>query len=180
METSTQQIDKRRKLRSKTDGTLHVLSSSYRLYWILLVIFILLHFMDQSSPLPFFHSCRAFQLTPSTKAQEVIQQQLDALQRDDMDQVYKFASPGNKERTGDVTRFGQMVRWGPYKHLVKHSKSLILMEATMAQSQQFLVRIVPGDYEESGRVLEYWWSLSRCNSGEFSGSYMVDAVIPNQ
>ena len=30
------------------------------------------------------------------------------------------------------------------------------------------------------KILEFWWSLSRCKSGEFTGSYMVDAVIPNQ
>jgi hypothetical protein len=150
-------------------------------FWILLAINNILLRCQGRSPLPFlFDYCHAFQLTPSTRPQEIVQQQLTALQQDDMDQVYKFASPGNKERTGDVTRFGQMVRSGPYKYLIKHSKSIILMEATMAQSQQFLVRIVPGDYEKSGRVLEYWWSLSRCNGGEFSGSYMVDAVIPNQ
>ena len=139
------------------------------------VILLLSH--DHSWPL---QACHAFQLTPSATAQQVVQQQLDALQHDDMDQVYLFASPGNKECTGDVARFGQMVRSGPYKYMVKHSKSLILMEATMGLSQQFLVRIVPGDYEESGRILEYWWSLSRCTGGEYNGSYMVDAVIPNQ
>ncbi|KAL3931379.1 MAG: hypothetical protein SGARI_004222 [Bacillariaceae sp.] len=95
-----------------------------------------------------------------------------------MDQVYLFASPPNKERTGDVARFGQMVRSGPYKPLVQHQKSLIVLESAMAKSRQFLVRIVPSN--ESGRVVEYWWSLSRCNAGEFRGSYMVDAVIPNQ
>lgn len=126
-------------------------------------------------------TCSAFQLSPSTPPQDVIQQQLQALQQDDMAQVYQLASPNNKERTGgDVARFGQMVRSGPYRHLVKHQKSTILLESTMVASQQFLVRIVPRDYEESGRIVEYWWSLSRCQRGEFPGSYMVDAVIPNQ
>ena len=78
----------------------------------------------------------------------------------------------------------------------------------MAESRQFLVRVISSldtassspldlnqddiDYDdeegESGlrqsapqkKVLEYWWSLSRCKTGEFSGSYMVDAVIPDQ
>jgi Domain of unknown function (DUF4864) len=128
----------------------------------------------------FHNGCRAFQLTPSTPPQEIIQQQLQALQQDDMASVYQLASPNNKERTVDVTRFGQMVRSGPYKHLVRHIRSTVLLESNMAASQQFLVRIVPRDYEESGRIVEYWWSLSRCNGGEYAGSYMVDAVIPNQ
>jgi hypothetical protein len=123
--------------------------------------------------------CHAFQLSPSTSPQEVVKQQLQALQQDEMALVYQFASPGNKERTGDVKRFGQMVRSGPYKHLIEHQKSIILLESTMASSQQYLVRIVPKDFEESGRICEYWWSLSRCIEGEYAGSYMVDAVIPN-
>jgi len=63
----------------------------------------------------------------------------------------------------------------------------------MAGSQQFLVRVISSplaleeEEEDSysrkaigGKIIEYWWSLSRCNTGEFAGSYMVDAVIPNQ
>jgi hypothetical protein len=71
----------------------------------------------------------------------------------------------------------------------------------MAGSRQFLVRVSsspsastssldldPDDVEEGedeskderrGKILEYWWSLSRCKSGEFTGSYMVDFVLPN-
>jgi Domain of unknown function (DUF4864) len=124
--------------------------------------------------------CHAFQLSPSTPPQEVIQQQLQALQQDDMAAVYQYASPGNKERTGDVTRFSQMVRSGPYKCLIQHQKSTILLESTMASSRQFLVRILPRDYEKTGRIVEYWWSLSRCMEGEYAGSFMVDAVIRNQ
>jgi hypothetical protein len=94
--------------------------------------------------------------------------------------VYTFASPANKERTGSVMTFGNMVRSGPYKYLVGHVKSTILLESTMANSQQYLVRIVPQEYSTTGKIVEYWWSLSRCQTGEYNGSYMVDAVIPNQ
>ena len=78
----------------------------------------------------------------------------------------------------------------------------------MAESRQFLVRVTSSSASASasssdlelelddddddelpsprdakrdcGKVMEYWWSLSRCKSGEFTGSYMVDAVIPNR
>ena len=79
----------------------------------------------------------------------------------------------------------------------------------MAESRQYLVRVtslstsgqkpsssaldsdLDGDDDDDdetslskdvgrNKILEYWWSLSRCKSGEFTGSYMVDAVIPNQ
>lgn len=184
---------------------------------------------------------KAFSLNPSTPPGKVIEQQLKALQDGDIGTVYKFASPGNKLQTGDVTNFSRMVRSGPYRYvnqktigfyrqyfnlsmvvglsslinlcfcfgdryLVGHTRSEILLESKMAESLQFLVRVTSSsdtassspldlnqdnnnDEEgESGvqesaaqkKVLEYWWSLSRCRTGEFTGSYMVDAVIPNQ
>ena len=92
------------------------------------------------------------------------------------------------------------------RYLVGHTRSEILLESKMAESLQFLVRVTssldtassspldlnqddnddeegePGVRESATqkKVLEYWWSLSRCRTGEFTGSYMVDAVIPNQ
>ena len=57
----------------------------------------------------------AFSLNPSTPPGKVIEQQLKALQDGDIGTVYKFASPGNKLQTGDVTNFSRMVRSGPYR-----------------------------------------------------------------
>ena len=105
--------------------------------------------------------------------------QLVALQQDNMEGVYEYASPFNKQNTGSVDRFGQMVRSGPYKYLVSHKKADILMESKMAASMQYLVRVVPQESRSSTSVVEYWWSLSRCKSGPHQGCYMVDAVIPN-
>jgi hypothetical protein len=99
---------------------------------------------------------------------------------DDMDTVYRYASPNNKKMTGgDVDRFGQMVRSGPYMELIRHLRSEILLEMKMSESKQYLVRVTPKEYPNKGKVVEFWWSLSRCKGGEFAGSYMVDAVIPN-
>jgi len=140
-----------------------------------------------------FYYCTAFQLSPSTKPGEIVERQLAALQDDDMAAVYKFASPANKEQTGNSANFGKIVRSGPYRYLVGHSRSEILLESKMGTSYQFLVRVIPSSFSlENGKeesfsrkksrrkVVEYWWSLSRCNNGEFAGSYMVDAVIPNK
>lgn len=131
--------------------------------------------------------CSALQLTPSTLPEDVVLSQLSALQEDDMHAVYRYASPNNRAATttgkggdDDVERFGRMVRAGPYRPLVRHRRSTILLESTMAESRQYLVRVTPGEAHGDGRVVaEYWWSLSRCRGGEFDGSYMVDAVIPN-
>lgn len=120
-------------------------------------------------------------LSPATSPEQIVLSQLLSLQKDDMNGVYEFASPANKQRTGDVKTFGQMVRSGPYKYLVGHKKADILLASTIADSMQYLVRVVPSDNSEnsSKRVVEYWWSLSRCNAGPQAGCYLVDAVIPN-
>ena len=163
----------------------------------------------------------AFQLTPSTPPDIVIERQLEALRDDDIGAVYAFASPANKAQSGDVANFSRMVRSGPYRcvtgrhapggaggvrraqpltraaalprrYLVGHSRSDILLETKIAASRQFLVRVKwtppsESDDDEAGessprsdKVREYWWSLSRSKTGEFAGSYMVDAVIPTQ
>mmetsp|Transcript_35519 Transcript_35519/g.52146 ORF Transcript_35519/g.52146 Transcript_35519/m.52146 type:complete len:174 (-) Transcript_35519:207-728(-) len=142
----------------------------------------------------YYCTCKAFHLSPSTMPMEIIEKQLTALQDNDMTEVYKFASPANKAQTGNAANFGKMVRSGPYRYLVGHSRSEILLESKMSMSQKFLVRVISSpltseDGEEEsysrgrssrgGRVIEYWWCLSRCYKGEFAGSFMVDAVIPN-
>ena len=59
----------------------------------------------------------AFTLNPSTPPADIIEQQLAALRDGDISTVYKFASPGNKLQTGDVTNFSRMVRSGPYRYV---------------------------------------------------------------
>lgn len=125
----------------------------------------------------------AFALTPKTPPQDVLQQQLTALQDDDITAVYQLASPNNKQNVGTLQRFEEMVRGGPYRHLVGHAKSQILLESDMVQSKQYLVRVVPKNYQQgdtkNGQIYDYWWSLSRCRGGPYDGSYMVDAVFPD-
>jgi len=116
-------------------------------------------------------------LSPSTTPEQVLLSQLAALQKDDMAGVYEYASPNNKRRTGDIQTFSMMVRQGPYKNLIGHKRADILMTSNIAASKQFLVRVLPAD--DPMKVVEYWWSLSRCNVGPYAGCYMVDAVIPN-
>lgn len=98
-----------------------------------------------------------------------------------MDGVFRFASPGNKAQFGgDVKRFENMVNMGPYRFLINHCAAEILLESTLAQSKQYLVRILPEGYPKKASIQEYWWSLSRCRAqSPDTGCYMVDAVIPN-
>jgi hypothetical protein len=121
----------------------------------------------------------AFALTPLTTPEQIIHSQLVALQQDDILGVYEFSSPLNKQQTVNVERFGQMVRGGPYRFLIGHQKADILLSSNMADSKQYLVRVIPKEFPAKGTIVEFWWSLSRCKTGPHLGCYMVDAVIPN-
>jgi hypothetical protein len=120
-------------------------------------------------------------LVPSTKPEEVILAQLASLRQNDMPGVYEYASPANKQQTGDVKRFGEMVRVGPYRYLIGHTRADILLTSNIGASKQYLVRVLADDdtNPSSKKIKEYWWSLSRCRTGTYAGCYMVDAVIPN-
>jgi hypothetical protein len=129
--------------------------------------------------LPYSYS---FTLTPQTSPESIVRSQLEDLKVDDMYQVFKFASPSNKEITGPWQNFGEMVRSPPYHHLVNHKRAelLLTVQSSPNKSWQGLVRVLSSSPSatSSNVVVEYWWSLSRCKTGPFPGCYMVDAVIP--
>jgi len=147
-----------------------------------------------------------FQLTPSTLPRDIIERQLTALQMEDMAEAYRLTSPENQERTGNAINFGHMARAFPYSPLIRHEQAQILMESRTVddESLQFLVRVVSSssqvleDEERSSssssrKISEYWWSLSRSkmedgdndddeldhDESAVVGSYMVDAIFPN-
>ena len=78
----------------------------------MMLVMAALLFMAQLVPMS-----KALTLNPSTPPAKVIEQQLAALKDGDIGTVYKFASPGNKLQTGDVTNFARMVRSGPYRYV---------------------------------------------------------------
>lgn len=123
----------------------------------------------------------ALLISPSTTAEEIVIAQLNALQKSDMEGVYEFASPNNKQQTGNLERFSQMVRADPYRYLLGHERAQILLSSKIAKSEQYLVRIIATENFERGSktIKEYWWSLSRCRAGPMLDCFMVDAVIPN-
>ena len=38
---------------------------------------------------------------------------------------------------------------------------------------------VGDDQDGVEQTFDYWWSMSKCQGGEYDGSFMVDAVFPN-
>ena len=85
----------------------------------------LLHLFAVAACLASITATSAFQLTPSTPAEKIIEEQLAALKEGDMEGVYRFASPGNKAQTGgNVENFSKMIRSGPYRCVVVLRKNI--------------------------------------------------------
>mmetsp|Transcript_10743 Transcript_10743/g.29640 ORF Transcript_10743/g.29640 Transcript_10743/m.29640 type:complete len:311 (-) Transcript_10743:64-996(-) len=152
----------------------------------------------------------ALQLTPQTTPESVVRSQLDALQIDDIYEVFKYASPSNKAMTGPWQRFSEMVRSPPYHHLVGHARANVVLEVRSKMAPDCwggLVQVLPPFIEQASddadidsdsnsngdgvnsstmttaatsRSVEFWWYLSRCTEGPYAGCYMVDSVKPKR
>lgn len=110
---------------------------------------------------------------------EVVRIQLAALQANDdpypdagIEITFAFASPGNRQNTGPLERFARMIR-GPYRDMLYHTHAEygpLEVEGDRARLPVILT-------SEDGRRSGYLFILSRQRSGEFSGSWMTDAVL---
>jgi len=101
------------------------------------------------------HALSISSLNAHTKPEEIVAAQLLALQEDDMQRVYDFASPNNKASVqNDLNVFAKMVRQTPqYAPLIKHENAQLLLTTTKTKKRSFdasdyvlwqgLVRVVP-------------------------------------
>lgn len=128
------------------------------------------------------YSLSIFSLTPLTTPEEIVLAQLVALQKDDMQLVFDFASVGNKAGfQNDLETFDRMVRsaTGPYKFLLRHQEAeILLFMKTPSDRWQGLVRVSPQGKDSA--LKEYFWTLSRCTEGKYKGCFFVDSVIPRR
>ncbi len=119
---------------------------------------------------------------PALLAQDVVWIQLDALQNSDLTPTgtglriaYRFASPKNRETIGSVDEFIRVVKNPLYAPLIGFERAELgamrpAFTADQAWQQVWLYR--------GGRPRGVFrWVLSRQQSGEFAGCWMVDAVV---
>ena len=152
------------------------------------------------------HSLTLASLSVTTTPEEIVEAQLASLQKGDTVGVFAFASPGNKANVNnDQQMFDSMVRQPVYLPLINHKESNLLLTTSSSRDSsrsiwKGLVRVVPqeqprikdeeDDDDEDDVILlekkkmnypttEFWWIMSRCNSGLHKGCFMVDAVMPH-
>jgi hypothetical protein len=123
-------------------------------------------------------------LSPALRPEQVVQEQLKALQQSDHYSAYKLYSPDSKKAIGRFQNFESLVSIPPFDSILGHSKADVLMTACHEEGFTCcLVRIVPSD-KYSGTIktpyLEYWWEVSKqYEEGPLEGCWMIDSVMPN-
>lgn len=112
-------------------------------------------------------------LSPS----EVVRIQVEALrandERDDGIAVaFRFASPANKQQTGPLSRFAQMIRSDPYRLMLEHDKAVYApIEVVERVARQRVTLFGPR------RTLTFVFFLSRQPAGRWKDCWMTDAVV---
>jgi hypothetical protein len=116
--------------------------------------------------------------SPSLSPKEVVRIQVEALRSNDAADtgialVFRFASPKNRQTTGPLSRFAQMIRTPPYDVMLNHREATIgptiLGESRMRQE----VTITAKD----GTNTRFVWLVSRQEDGPDAGCWMTDAVF---
>jgi len=117
---------------------------------------------------------------PALSPEEVVEIQLDALQRNDtptldagIRQVWLFAHPDNKRATGPLPRFNRMLKGAPFRPLIGHTAHDIERLGTTDEQVVFKVTVQTPE----GTVLEYFWEVGRVISGPAEGSWMTTSVL---
>jgi Domain of unknown function (DUF4864) len=118
---------------------------------------------------------------PELSPDEVVQYQVAALQRNDdptsdagIERAFRFASPTNKQVTGPLEHFVQIVKSPAYSPLLNSRSSTIVGSELKEDQAKIVVKIVAVD----GRELTYVFILSKESEGEFHDCWMTDGVAP--
>ena len=118
---------------------------------------------------------------PELSPQQVVQYQVAALQQNDdpksdagIERAFRFASPSNKQVTGPLEKFVQIVKSPAYSSLLYNRSSAIVGSEVNGGQAKVAVKIVAAD----GREVTYVFALSKQNGGHFNDCWMTDAVAP--
>jgi hypothetical protein len=114
---------------------------------------------------------------PSLTAREVVATQLRALQHNDaadrgIEVAFRFASPQNREQTGPLSRFAQMLRSPVYSPMLQSSGFSIQGVNTSGNLASVTAKI----QQPGGEPVEYVFILTRQRSGEYANSWMTAGV----
>ena len=110
---------------------------------------------------------------PRYEPGEVVRIQLEALQRNDIEVTFGFASPANREQTGPLERFVQMINGPLYSPMI----GSVSIEYYPAETRDSLARQRVRIVGQNGEEIVYVFYLSKQASPPYENCWMTDAVI---
>ncbi|HEX4413281.1 MAG TPA: DUF4864 domain-containing protein [Lacipirellulaceae bacterium] len=111
-------------------------------------------------------------------AEDVVRAQMSALAGEGavmkrIERCYRFASPANREHTGPIEHFAQMVRAPQYASLLA-AKHFLVGKASQEKDSAF---ILVTTIDPAGELTLFRFFLSKQTKSPFAGCWMTDAVI---
>jgi hypothetical protein len=120
---------------------------------------------------------------PGLSPAQVVQYQVTALQHNDdpksdagIERAFQFASPANKQATGPLENFTQILKSPAYAPMLNNRSSEVVGSEVKENQAKVVVKIIAAD----GRQITYIFILSNQKEGEFINCWMTDAVAPFQ
>ena len=116
----------------------------------------------------------------SLKPIEVLNIQLDSLQRNNIpfndagiEQVWEFAHPNNKQTTGPLEKFKQMIYSENYKILISHIKSEVTIISESENKNVYKVSVLTKDKKK----YNYMWQIEKVKEeGSLINCWMTTMV----
>lgn len=112
---------------------------------------------------------------PELDPPQVVQAMLAALKKNSdqgIAELYKFSSPGNREKTGPLASFREMIREG-FPDMLGYREARTGPPLIDGDRAMLPVEMVGSD----AQVHRYIFLLSRQDGGECNGCWMADAVV---
>lgn len=112
---------------------------------------------------------------PELDPPQVVQAMLAALKKNSdqgIAELYEFSSPGNREKTGPLASFREMIREG-FPDMLGHREARTGPPLIDGDRAMLPVEMVGSD----AQVHRYIFLLSRQDGGECNGCWMADAVV---
>lgn len=114
--------------------------------------------------------------SPDLTPREVVQIQLHAFgnnngEDEGIEIGFRFASPGNRRRTGPLSRFASMLKGPAYGLMLEHDRAEYAQLLVREERALQRVRLVRGE-----TVAVYDFYLRRQNDGDCRGCWMTEAV----
>jgi hypothetical protein len=117
------------------------------------------------------------QPNPELSPEDVVKIQVEALQQNDdndsgIEVTFRFASPANKQVTGPLFRFKELVKNPLYRPMLNHKTadySKMVFDGDTATQRVTII-------ESNGEATVYLFTLSRQNLSDCPGCWMTDSV----